>query len=159
MKIKNGFGEQGFSLVELIIVIAILAILTGGVGYGLSSLEAADAKKCAYNIKSGIGRAKSETMSKTKPTNLFLYRYDGDYYLKYSQADSVTLDNKGEDIGGSRTTIEFDDGSSLSDGNVRKISLARKDGSFTEGPITITVSGNSTYTLKLIHSTGKYFIE
>lgn len=151
--------DKGFSLVELIIVIAVASILVGGTFYGVNYIESANAKKCANSINSGISYAKSQTMSKAKPIHMFLYGYSGGYYIKYSEDDTIALDTDAKEITANRVTIVFDDGTILGDGVIKKISFNRKDGSVAEGPKTISLDGSGSYAITLVHSTGKHFIE
>ncbi|MDR0819648.1 MAG: prepilin-type N-terminal cleavage/methylation domain-containing protein [Oscillospiraceae bacterium] len=55
--------NEGFSLVELIIIIAILAILLAILVPRLSELWHSSARECAYNINSLIAKCKTDSMS------------------------------------------------------------------------------------------------
>ena len=72
-------NNKGFSLVEIIVVIGIIAVVTSVAVYGFGFLSLADCNKCATRINSGLSTARSESMKTVNPTNMFLYRYDGDY--------------------------------------------------------------------------------
>ncbi len=68
--------NRGFSLIELIIVLAILAILTLSVSYGVGILMDKPAKQCAIKLESYITDCRVTTMGKL---NAVLYLYmDGD---------------------------------------------------------------------------------
>lgn len=58
--------EKGFSLVEVIIVIAMLAILTGTVTYGFAFISGKPAEECAKKMTSQLQRARTDTMGKYK---------------------------------------------------------------------------------------------
>lgn len=157
--------NKGFSLVEFIIVVGIIAIVTSAAFYGFGYLSMADCKKCATRINSGLSTAKSKTMASVDPVNMFLYRYDGDYYIKYDTSDTITKDTDAEKVGNANITVKVNSvgGSStiLQDGSEPvKISSSRKDGSYKSGPQTIDVSaGDVTKTIYLVTDTGKHFIQ
>lgn len=56
--------NRGLSLVELIIVIAILAVLAGAAGYGIGLVTGRPADKCANKLKSLIQNNRITTMGK-----------------------------------------------------------------------------------------------
>jgi len=60
--------REGFSLVELIITIAIMGILIGFMAFGLGYLTASNSTKIAENINSGFSELKTQNMAIT--TNL-----------------------------------------------------------------------------------------
>lgn len=71
-------NNNGYTLVELITVIAIISIMMGGVSYGVNLVFSKDAVKCATHLNDAVFEARSVAM--TKP---------GDYLLKVSQASGV----------------------------------------------------------------------
>lgn len=153
-------NNDGFSLVELIIVVAIIAIMSTFAFYGLGYLSRADAKGCAQDINSTISSVKTTTMSKTQPLNMFLYCYDGNYYIKTSNKPSVTFDDgSGSRIIGSASSMKVScDGTELTDGHGQLIQVARKDGTFSAAPSHIVVDGGGKYSIYLIKNTGKHFV-
>lgn len=56
--------DGGFSLVELIVVIAIIGSLTGGAAYGMSMLFSRDAERCATSINDALNDTRMYSMSK-----------------------------------------------------------------------------------------------
>lgn len=55
--------NQGFSLIELIVVIVIAAILISGAGVGLQYLTYSNTEKIARSIDQSLGKLQLETMS------------------------------------------------------------------------------------------------
>ena len=78
-------NNKGFSLIELIICITILALFSTLVVVGLGYMDLANSKKCVSKIDSGLMTLKSRNMADSKRTYLHIYRYtDGNYYLTYT---------------------------------------------------------------------------
>jgi len=165
-------NNKGFSLIELIICITILALFSTLVVVGLGYMDLANSKKCVSKIDSGLMTLKSRNMADSKRTYLHIYRYtDGNYYLTYTEADNYTEashftpDGSGEQIANRKLTISYNGteiGANKND--CVHIGINKKDGSFDEEPhhetmSTISVTGTSTQTLKLVTATGKYFKE
>lgn len=58
--------NRGFSLVEIIIVVTIMAVLTGTLGYGISLTSGKPAEECAQKLVSELQHARTTTMGKYK---------------------------------------------------------------------------------------------
>jgi prepilin-type N-terminal cleavage/methylation domain-containing protein len=56
--------NSGFSLVELIITIAIMSVMLGTVSYGLSLSSGKPAEECARKLASTLSQARTTTMGK-----------------------------------------------------------------------------------------------
>lgn len=154
-------NNEGFSLIELIIVIAIMALMATMAFYGLGYLSRADAKGCAQDINSGISSVKATTMTKTQGVYLYLYRVDDTYYLKKSTNphDTATASGNGvKKIGGAGSMKIYCDGAELTSSKLIKIEATRKDGTFVSGPKHIEVKGGGNYSVWLIKNTGKHFV-
>lgn len=156
-------NNEGFSLIEMIVVIAILAIMSAGAIGGFGYLSLANASKCVSRIDSGITVLKSKNMSEPSVTYMHLYNYGGNYYIRYSNSNSYTPSasdyDEGEMVGNNRLTVSFD-GTPIGDGDSRTFSIRKKDGAFTNtsDPVSaIQVKGQSTFTITLVSSTGKHY--
>ncbi len=101
--------NRGFSLVELIIVIAIMAIVVGMLAGHLNYIGNSQARALANSIKTAVGQTRIQTMGKYE-TYLHIYKgSDGRYYRetwKRSSADSWTHDKR-EMIGKNRPTVKY----------------------------------------------------
>ncbi len=157
--------NEGFSLVEFIVVIAILAIFTGVGISAFSYVGLANASKCSYKIDSGLTKLKSYNMSDADKTYMYIMHKNNGYYLAYSTNPSSPPSlSKAEHIGNGSLLIKYDgtnilEGSSL---EYVKIGINKKDGSFvyTSNPITkITILGKSDYLITMVQSTGKHVRE
>ncbi len=156
-------NNSGFSLIELLVVITILAIFSAGAVAGLGYLTLANTGKCASKIDSGFTVLKSRNMSKAEQTYMHLYNQNDEYYLVYNteDGDTFTPDGSGECIGNNKLKISMDD-NPIEDGEHVSFSVRKKDGSFvnTLTPTSkITVSGQSAKEITIVTSTGKHFVE
>ena len=79
-------NNRGFSLVELIIVIAIIAALIGTVILSVSMVFSANAKACSNDLQRAVADCKVTTMGKAKA---WLVVYRGDNGRIYSQMYSL----------------------------------------------------------------------
>lgn len=101
MKQKN----HGFTLVETIIVMAIMAVLASMLFIGLAIIPRNAARSCAKGIKTVIGQTRIMTMGKDE-TVLELYQdTDGRYYTVH-YADGTAL-NTPEECGKTYVTVYY----------------------------------------------------
>ncbi|MDD7350145.1 MAG: prepilin-type N-terminal cleavage/methylation domain-containing protein [Clostridiales bacterium] len=163
-------NNKGFSLIELIVTIAILALFSTGVLAGLGYLEMANSQKCVAKIDSGLMTLKSRNMANSNRTYMHIYQYnDGKYYLAFSEAadydEACNFNPKGTDdvIGNRKLKISYL-GKEIGLNECIHIGINKKDGSFDEKPhlsalSTITVEGSTTHSINLVTATGKYYKE
>lgn len=68
-------NNKGYSLVEIIIVVAIISVLTAGIGMSASVINNSNAKACANSIRDALADAKILAMSKgSNSTRVKLYK-------------------------------------------------------------------------------------
>ena len=152
---KTGLkNNKGFTLVELIVVIAIMAVLTGFIITGIGLLSTLSSRQCARQLKQSIGQARIETMGKDSTDNC--------YYLEETKTvtetgeTSVTTDK----VGSGRITITGKDAGgsdyTISTGHDITLSFKRSTGGFDDYVKTIVVSsGGRDHELKLMKITGR----
>ncbi len=141
--------QRGFSLVELIVVIAIITIIGAGAYSMLGLLNGKYAKECATKTQSAISSAKVAALSKSKGAaayDVFIRIYadaEGsifvDQVVGYGTPDEQRTTER---IGNSRVTVSATKGrlgSAASDvtvtlggGNEILVAFDRADGSFNE---------------------------
>ena len=112
--------NKGFSLVELIIVIAVIGILgtmfIAGTGYVASSA----ARSLANSVKTGIGETRIKTMGKQETVFYFYKATDGKYYKQYlvKNDDGWMEPEPAELIGKHHPVVRYsEDGSTYTDMN------------------------------------------
>lgn len=167
--------NMGYSLVELVVVIAIMVVLAGA-GISMTGLIPRNqVRKCAKNIITLVEKTRTEAMS-FQDARLTIYRMgDGvyaDMYVKKQGAESlVSTTLLGDE--GIRVEFDLDDGSHFALGSgseeVEKLTLRfdRSSGSFQNSILepdkgivatcsAIRISkGSAESILKLVKLTGK----
>ncbi len=83
MKRRN---DRGFSLVELVVVIAIMAVLAGLVTIGVSVLNGRQAKECRDELESKLENVRVQTMGKRTVTAKLYETANGGYALTVTSA-------------------------------------------------------------------------
>ena len=93
MRTGRKSNNGGLSLVELIIVIAIMAILVGVMAISASSLTGRKVKKCADEIVSTIERTRVLTLGKEQNDVECVLTYEGkEYHAKIYQKGTLVSD-------------------------------------------------------------------
>lgn len=88
-------NNQGFSLVELIVVIALMAILVGGVISYVGTYGSTKVKNCAKEIESHFSETKVCAMSKSQ-AYMIIYANDTGVYVKSVQGSNSETEKIGE---------------------------------------------------------------
>lgn len=157
--------QRGFSLVELIVTVGIVAIVAGLSINLISHIGAANSEKVVQSIDIAMSKVQVNAMKKAPDEKPYLYIYSvGDtyYYIisTNSSYDSSTMGSNGVELG-SGVKIYKESvaaGNLVSSTNPIKISYM-KDGSFIEGiPTSFIIKGKGSYTVKLNKKTGKHFV-
>ena len=89
------WNEKGFSLVELIIVIAIMAVVIGTVFFSVSMVFSANAKACCNNLQRAIADCKVTTMGKSEAW-LMLYRDNDNRIYCQMYYNEAVIENDAE---------------------------------------------------------------
>ena len=100
--------RDGFSLMEMIIVIAILGMITGGIAVTYNMVRSADVKGMAYDIDSSLTNLKSKNMGSNKQLFMHLYKQSGNYFIDYTEEESYTPSGEGESVGESGISLKYD---------------------------------------------------
>lgn len=166
--------NRGFSLVELVIVIAIMAIMSAFIFIGSALLAGQYARECASDISTALNKEKNFALTRSATIDCYMelvYDTDG-YYVRYYQPKNaiVTGDAPSDDwvladeekVGKSSVNVrcEFDDGSNVSIGTGQSVKFVydRISGAFKETVVSDGVSrgvyGTSTTFCTLIKVSG-----
>ena len=152
--------NRGFSLIELIVVIAIMAVALAVGGYALNAISLANAKNCATEIKTSLEKTRSLACSTDGDETMSLYR---------SSSGKVVIEKEGttKEIGGKSVKVEY----RVKDGDYQPIGsqanrltfgFNRSTGGFNEGSTVENLKvtgGGKIYILTCYKLTGKIKME
>ena len=173
--VKKAFNDhRGVSLVEILVVVAIIAIAGGLVTFGISFASSRNAEKCAKIIDSQLSSFITMSMSKSGTWTMTIDNATNQIEVVYTSGDletvimqekvAITYEAGSIDFTGcTRITIVVDRAS----GKVKQ--LIREDGISTytfqddELPAVITIkvinsSGSKKADIVLVTATGKHYI-
>ncbi len=168
-------NNRGFSLIEIIVTIAIMAVITAGAVSIYSLINSSKLKSMAGKVNDAISEVRSATLTKegvyscqiqydnTEKCCTILLRKDGNVYKKISLGSSgryYVKDKSGNPYYLDKSTLnsldlEFD----KSDGSFKRITA--KSSATTvdmDGYIYVEYSGK-VKKIKLVKLTGKHYIE
>lgn len=100
----------GYSLIELVIVLAIIAIIMSGVFYSIILIFSANAKSCANNIQRSIGDCKVTTMGKASAYMKLYRNSEGNVYTRMYVWDTSLSDYAESDaqkVGTQKVTVKY----------------------------------------------------
>ena len=160
-------GDKGVSLIEMIIVIAIITLASSVTISLIGQLSFARTQKAAKTINITLDKLRMETMSKGISYKMYLYLVDGDLYMKIlKDGDTITLTkDSGEKLSVDcqvRCKREGTVEEVLEEGVGKYIafSFSKSSGAFTSNYEWVSIS-NAKHNSKLhfIKETGKHWIE
>lgn len=176
--------NEGFSLVELIVVIAIMALFTVGVVSVVLSQSDYQCRKAADQIDSALSETRSQALAKTGAWMELTYDSADGYVLRTSYAGDVVLgtscvvtftdegSSSPEDVQATPLILSYSRGSGAFQHRIASVSTNTVDDGSTIPVYTyagsaycekIVVSnaggGGHTYELTLDHETGKHQYE
>lgn len=165
-------NQKGFSLIEIIIAIALVGILAGVSVSMINHVHYANTKKTVEAVDSALDKQQANTMSKVDKPYMYIYKLSDGYYMKelteeLTAFDSTKLDNNGTKISGNGTQIYFESESGTLLSGTKFIRICyKKSGIFNKDALgdgtkatnvdKIVVKGTGTYTITLVEATGKH---
>lgn len=183
-KIHRKLNQKGYSLVELIIVLAIMGILAGASVSLFGYLAHANSKKVITSIDSTLDKLQVNSMGKKDYQYFLLYEKNGNTYYRIvnssseisdfssylSDTDGTFLSNSGIRFSYLNETGSFTD---ISGSNYLYISYTKKgtlsaEGSNIFGGVDtdsnykvgqIKISGRSENYIRLVKATGKHMVQ
>lgn len=161
--------HRGMSMIELIIVMAIIAIISTGSIAIYSSMGYANTMKAAKLINSKLSKARMDTMSKNQRIYIYLYQIDGKLYSRQAIDGGLSLDHGGgldsdEASLLSNISLSYIDHSGvihkLEDNQWIYISFIKGSGAFDSYySKLIFKSRNSSSTITCIKETGRHWVD
>lgn len=172
-RIQDRRKQPGFSLMELIIVIAIMALMASGIAISIGLLRSSDTKKLASEINSSLTTLRSDNMAKSELSYLHIYYYEDAYYIQMSKDPTPLEDGSGRNIGSGSVSVNFKGKSDIPLGSGLTSTLTfcinKKDGSFMEkvnstelkttSEIEIKSNTSTKYRIVLVRDTGRHYME
>ena len=161
---KRQKNNKGFSLTELIVVIAVMGVIMIGGMITTGLLYSASAKEASSKLNSALNKTRTECMSKSSASILVEEKSDSKYYVTYNIGGT---DQDPILIGDSRVVISYKDSKgdtkTISGNNKLSISFERETGAFKSISTTETLyckeiyieAGHKTYTIQCERLTGK----
>ena len=152
--------KRGFSLIELIITMAIMAVFAGAIIGGMSYINAGKTKKAAARLNNKISSIQTATMTKKGQTFLYIYRTsDGVYSTVVSSKIDTNGDGNPDYPKGFTQRSELDQ--CLSSGKISgdklcdsTVTITGKQG--TGGSNSVTLSESNFLKLGYSKSTGAF---
>lgn len=157
--------NEGFSLVELIVVIAILAVLGAGAVMGVGMLGGWQMKECVSLLDGGLNETRTEALSKQTAYLTISCDENGSYYMEVTgrpieklAGDKITITYT-TDAGEGETAITTEQPLSLSYDRSSGAFLPMKDTDVYCTAICVRIGEEKCTSIKLVKSTGKHIIE
>lgn len=157
--------NEGFSLVELIVVIAIVAVLGTGIIMGIGMLSSWQLNKCVNLLDGGLNEARTEALSKQTAYLTISCEENGCYYMEITGKPAEKL--AGDKITITYTTDAGEDETAITAEQPLRLSYDRASGAFLPiadtdvycTAIHVRMGEEKSAVIKLIKSTGKHTIE
>ncbi len=161
--------NKGFSLIEIVVVMAIISILTVTAAVGIQSLGNRQVTRCIDSIETYLGKTKVAALAQNNKSYIEIYQTADGCIIDSYVSDHL---DKSEKIGNSDIEISY-----YKSGGIRtvlteterlKISFKRDSGALMslEGePDTVfcqkieAAKGTITKTIVLVEATGKFYVE
>lgn len=170
--------KQGFSMIELIIVVAIIGIFTGLSAIGMSYVRAGNVKRGAVTVNSNLTKLRYDALraSSSERPYMYLYKIGDSVYMQCSDKAESSVSftaSAGMKISNGNCRVTYNGGNEIPSASSRGIKIGYKKGSggfLNEGifsskqdvaDITFkTSSGDgTTYIVQIVRETGKHYIE
>ncbi len=161
--------HSGMSLVEIIIVVAIIGILAGSSYAMFNNIKSANMKDTVETIDSQLDKLQMQTMSKSGNPYMYIYKLSDGYYMKVLNEKLDTFDGSKLDANGSKvcgTDVDIylrksgvtDELIDMSGNFIRIAYLKSMEFSSDTNVDSVVLTGISSYEIKLMKETGKHIM-
>jgi len=121
--------HKGFSLIELIVTVAILAIAASLVVGSFNLIYVKNTQKCASAVDALLSKTKICAMSRAGDIYLKLYQTEDGIFADYCEGGTAVQTDK---VGKANVAVSWNDGTEHAlEGNPLYLSFARGTGAFT----------------------------
>ena len=157
--------NSGVSIVELLVIIAIVAILSGAAVNLFGYLNGKQARQCAYKLEAAISEIRMETMSKSdgEPDSVYLEVVNEDDKI---YAKRMIKGTEAKDLIGEKVSVFAIDTTGaenmISSGTYVRVFFNRATGALLKEaahPQFKIVQGNTTYIVAIEPTTGRISCE
>lgn len=158
--------QKGFTLVELVIVVAIVAIMAALSLTMLARIKYANTEKMVTNVTDAVSKLQILAMTKATPRYLHVYMVGDDYYVCINESPTAT-DGKGGNCLGSNLKMYKVIGDAGSDELITATEQAvmsfKRDGTLrtvgAEDIRKIVVCGSFDTEIRINPKTGRHYAE
>lgn len=159
-------GNKGISLIEVIVTVAIMAIIVGGFGLSISVVSRRNVDKMADLIQAGTKKAVVSTMSKKDVDGFTISKESGVYYLKIGAGQKTQLGESPITLSYTFNTEPEKESAvytEIAEGESIRIGISKSSGTFQSVQVGDNLeyyrglrisNGNRTIILQLIPETG-----
>lgn len=166
-------NNKGYTLVELMVVIAIIGVVSSVTMVGIKMSKSADAAYAANTINSYMASIRMNNMSKVTSQYLHIYKYKDSHYYSIDNSNKIDFANPNLDneIGNTDMAIFYqtsgesvitnNNGITISYNRAGECKLYNKSGTLYASDLrSITIAGPSKRTIiKVLPAIGKSYIQ
>jgi len=158
--------QKGFTLIEVVIVTAIVAVLASLSLTMLARIKYANTEKMVTSVSDAITKAQVLAMTKETTRYLHIYKYGSDYYTCVNESLTTTDGNGGNCLGSNIKVykqVGDDDSDVLITDTIHAVISFKRDGTLrttgSENVKVIVVEGSYTAEIKINEKTGRHYTE
>ena len=165
-KEKRKLNQSGMTLIELVVVILIVGILSAGATVGISYISRMNSTSAGEKLASLLERTRVYTLSANGTVKLVLKEESGTYYGVLmngsTEVDKVALGNGSLTLNVKQAGAADGDPdvvTTISSSTSYEIKYNKANGAFEEKYKQIEIVGTETRYVKLVHTTGRSYLE